>query len=103
MNEAINIEPFLTTNPFYLLTFKTDSDEERQVYVKVRSKPKPVNGVNDSRIKFTFELYADTNAVISPTEESANGSSGFIGGVNFPMNFPDAWGNQYGGTSCTND
>ena len=103
LNSVINVEPFVDSNPYYTLTFNTDKWDARYTLAKVRKKPEAENWMCDPRIKFTFELYAQTNAIFAPVEQTAAWLTTFFWGTNFANNFPDWRGNYTWWVLCLNN
>lgn len=92
LNEHIYIEPYLNKDPFKKLEFKTDEGEDRWVMAKVNEKPFPENGMNDSKIRFSFSLYSNTNEVYWAELNSHSSMSTTTGGTRFPNKLWDSWG-----------
>lgn len=103
LNSHINIEPYVNKDPFKKLEFKTDKGEDRWLLAKVNEKPKGANGMNDSRIKFSFSLYSNSNEVYSANKNIVTNTTGGFGGTSFPNTFWDSWWDMGGLTSCIND
>lgn len=102
LNSHINIEPYVNVNPFKRLDFQTDEWNDRWLMAKVEDKPKWENGVNDSRIAFSFELFCNTNEIYWTTLKSITGASGVFGGTSFPDSFWDSWGASSSSAVCNN-
>lgn len=103
LNEKINIEPYLNVDPFKRLDFQTDKWEDRWVMAKVNKKPEWTNGMNNPRIEFKFELFADTNEVYWPNLKTQSFTSGIYWWTSFPNEFPDSWGSASYNNVCTNN
>ena len=103
LNQAINIEPYVNVDPFYKLEFQSDDWEDLRVMAKVNTKPAGENGVNDSRIEFTFSLYCDTNEVYGATLHTATNRAWAFWWTSFANSFWDSWGDIAWVDTCVNN
>ena len=90
LNECINIEPYVNANPFSKLEFQSDDWIDLWVNAKVNNKPNWTNWVNDSRIEFTFSLYANTNELYWTTLHTVTNTAWVFGWTSFPNSFGDS-------------
>lgn len=102
LNSKINIEPYVNEDPFKKLEFETDEWEYRRCMAKVNEKPKWTNGMNDSRIRFNFTLYVNSNELFGKDLNIETSTSGAFGGTSFPNSFWDSWGATIWSVNCIN-
>jgi len=102
LNSSINIEAFVDSDPFYDLTFQTDRWENRYVKAKVEKKPTQKNWLCEPRIYFVFELYAQTNAILDPAEQTSSGTTSVFWWTSFANKFWDWRRGHSGGVTCVN-
>lgn len=88
----IQPEPNPSDSAFYDLTWKSDSDWDRQVKAKVFQVPFPTNWLCDPFIDFTFQLYSEWPEIYDPTAVETTGFTWLITGFLIPFTLPyTAW------------
>jgi len=102
LTSKVNIEPYVNVDPYKKLEFQSDLGVDLWVMAKVNKKPKGSNGVNDPRIVFWFELYAETNELYWTTLHSASWSASIFGWTNFANKFWNSRGASSGSSLCNN-
>jgi len=101
--DAINLEPFMGSEYLHDLLFQTDSWEDRQVKVLVKTAPKWSNWLHRPEINFVFELYAPWFAVYWISEESESWSSSVFWWTSFANKFGDSWWSFSWDVVCNNE